>query len=215
MDRDDYWRYRAESDTQDLMRLAGFQPIDLHSTADNLLLIARHRDPIAKRLPLLRYASLSGWSKFTGEPLDAMWRRVAAELLLRAHEDLTASGYLPPLPDLDKEWHQPQHDRLTPRYPKAETLERALAEVGLSPHPRVILLVEGQTEQLHASRLLTELGLRDPQQDRRLRPQRPAPKATHSTHPLMPQLLTVLPKCCDLSSRRQSRSGNSNSRRGR
>jgi hypothetical protein len=51
-----------------------------------------------------------------------MWRRVAAELLLRAHEDLAAAGHLAPLPDLTgSTWHAPQHDRLTPRHPESET----------------------------------------------------------------------------------------------
>jgi hypothetical protein len=120
-----------------------------------------------KWVKLLRYASHTGWSKMRGKPLDCMWRRVAAEVLLRAHEDLAASGALQPLPDLTgSTWHSPQHDRLIPRYPEAETLERALAEFGLSPHPRVILLLEGQTKQRHMPRLLADVGLTQPQQVR-------------------------------------------------
>src|SRR6266550_763745 len=85
----------------------------------------------------------------------------------RSKIDLAAAGVMEPLPDLTgSTWHAPQHDRLTPRYPEAETLERALAEFGLSPHPRVILLLEGKTEQRHVPRLLAEVGLTQPHQVR-------------------------------------------------
>jgi hypothetical protein len=144
-------RFRAEADTEELLRLAGFEASELQQAADVLLLSARD-DPMAKWVKLLRYASYAGWSKVRGEPLNSMWSRVAAEVLLRAHEDLAAAGVVEPLPDVSDSWHAPQHDRLTPRYPEAETLERALAELGLSPHPRVILLLEGRTEQRHVPR---------------------------------------------------------------
>jgi hypothetical protein len=160
-------RFRAEADPQELLRSAGFEVSELQQVADVLLLTARSDDPMAKWVKLLRYASYTGWSKIRGEPLDCMWRRVAAEVLLRAHEDLAASGVVEPLPDLTgSTWRAPQHDRLTPRYAEAETLERALAEFGLSPHPRVILLLEGKTEQRHVPRLLAEVGLTQPQQVR-------------------------------------------------
>jgi hypothetical protein len=167
VEEDQLRRFRAEADTQELLRLAGFVAAELQQTADILLLSAHSDDPMDKWVKLLRYASDTGWSKMRGEPLDCMWRRVAAEVLLRAHEDLAAAGVLQPLPDLTgSTWHAPQHDRLTPRYPEAETLERALAEFGLSPHPRVILLLEGKTEQRHVPRLLAEVGLTQPQQVR-------------------------------------------------
>jgi hypothetical protein len=157
-------RFRARADTQELLRLGAFAPSNLSQAADNLLLSAHSADPLQKWVKLLRYASFDGWSKLRGEPLACMWRRAAAEILLLAHEDLAAQGVLQPLPDLTgASWHAPQHDRLNPRYSEAETLERALAELGLSPHPRVILLVEGKTELHHIRRLLTELSFSRPQ----------------------------------------------------
>src|SRR5207248_1868478 len=82
---------RAEADTQDLLRLAAFPGSELQQTADILLLSAHSDDPMDKWVKLLRYASYTGWSKMRGVPLDCMWRRVAAEVLLRAHEDLAAA----------------------------------------------------------------------------------------------------------------------------
>jgi hypothetical protein len=51
---------------------------------------------------------------------------------------------------------------VTPRHDDAESLERALAALGLSPHPRVLFLVEGETEMVHITQLLGELGLNRP-----------------------------------------------------
>jgi hypothetical protein len=156
-------KYVARSDVQELLRIAGFDPAHLQTQADALLSRTRN-EPLARWLPLVRYASYAGWSKLRGEPLDAMWRRVAAEVLLRAHEDLAVDGVVSPLPDLaSAPIHLPQHDRLTPEYPDAQTLERALAELGLSPYPKVLLLVEGETELYHVPRLLAEFGMTQPQ----------------------------------------------------
>ncbi|WP_280664376.1 MULTISPECIES: hypothetical protein [unclassified Kitasatospora] len=118
------------------------------------------RDPLKAWLPLLRHASYTGWSELRGVPLDCMWHRIAAEILLRAHEDLAATGQLASLPDISglNAW-TPLHDRLSARHDDAESLERALGSFGLSPHPRVLLLVEGETELYHIPRLLAEFGL--------------------------------------------------------
>lgn len=156
-------QYRATSEVEQLLRVAAFDVTTLESEGDNLLAQAG-REPLGNWLSLTRYASYSGWSKLRGEPLDAMWRRVAAEILLRAHEDLAVEGVVEPLTDLTgSSWRTAQHDRLTPRHADAPTLERALAELGLSPHPKVILLVEGETELYHVPRLLAEFGLTQPQ----------------------------------------------------
>lgn len=155
--------YRARAQVHELLEVAGFSPMNLQRCAEAFLGQA-HSDPLVKWLPLLRYANYKGWSKLAGKPLDSMWRRVAAEILLRAHEDLAAEGVVEPLPDLTGAGHWTMlHDRLTPQYKEAQTLERALAELGLSPYPKVILLVEGETELYHVPRLLAEFGITQPQ----------------------------------------------------
>ncbi|MEW2331207.1 hypothetical protein AB0880_25780 [Micromonospora chersina] len=166
-DEEALWRFRSEASTLSLLRVAGLQPAELRPYAEDLLGFASARDPLARLLPLLRHFSFHGWSKLRGEPLDCMWHRVAAEILLQAHDDLAVAGHVDPLPDLTGEtWHSSLHDRLTPQYAEAETLERALGDFGLSPYPRVIVLVEGETELNHIPRLLAEFGLTLPQQVR-------------------------------------------------
>jgi hypothetical protein len=160
-------RLRAGMRPHDLLAIAGFDPTRLRGAAETLL-VRSTDDPIRKWLPLVRYANYRGWSQLSGTPLACMWQRVAAEVLLRAHEELAEAGDLEPLPDLSgQQWWTFLHDRLGANHVEVRTLERALAELGLSPHPRVILLVEGETELLHVPRLLDELfGINQPQQVR-------------------------------------------------
>ena len=161
---EDLWRFRSSSDVSGLLKIAGFPKAGLLKEAERLLTVARMKDPMKSWLPLLRHAGYKGgWSELRGAPLDFMWYRIAAEILLRAHEDLAAAGQLEPLPDISG-WNSwtALHDRLTPRQDNADSLERALGSFGLSPHPRVLLLVEGETELHQLSRLLAEFGLTQP-----------------------------------------------------
>jgi len=77
-----------------------------------------------------------------------MDHRVAAEILLRFCEDLAEWGVGLPVPSaasFGMNWH-PLCDRLSTR---DQTLDEDLMDLGLSPHPRVVLAVEGETEEVH------------------------------------------------------------------
>jgi len=54
------------------------------------------------------------------------------------------------------------HDRVNAERSGGKSLERALGAFGLSPHPKVLLLVEGDTEMRYLPRLLDLLGLNRP-----------------------------------------------------
>lgn len=81
--------------------------------------------------------------------------RVAAEMLLRFHEELADAGQADHLPDLTRKnnpaqaWH-PLVERLSFR---EDSLDQLLMNLGISPHPRVVLAVEGDTEQAHIPKL--------------------------------------------------------------
>ena len=167
MPEGDYWTIRTDADTANLIRLAGVSPDQLRPYAEHLLGRAHSNDPMIKWLPLARHASFDAWMKLTDQPLACMWHRIAAEVLLLAHDDLAREGTVPPLPDLsDAMFWTPLHDRLSPNNPEAATLERALGDFDLSPHPKVLVLVEGKTELSHIPRLLTKVGLSHPHQVR-------------------------------------------------
>jgi hypothetical protein len=166
-DSEPFWRFQAESHAADLLATVGFPPEHLAPCAETLLVSARMHDPMVEWLRLLRHAPYSAWRKMQKAPLHAMWGRTAAELLLRAHEELADDHVLRPLGDLTGEtWYHAQHDRLSARYDEAAGLDRALSEFGLSPHPRVLLLLEGDTEMQHVPRLLADFDLGEPSQVR-------------------------------------------------
>jgi hypothetical protein len=88
--------------------------------------------------------------------LVALDARIAAEILLRFYEDLALRGQAEPLPDLSNAtvWH-PLSERLS-YHP--ETLDDDLVRLGISPHPRVVLALEGETEAYHAPLVWQALG---------------------------------------------------------
>ena len=163
IDEEELRRFRFESDVRNLLSAVGFDSAQLRAEAEGFLLDAK-RDPLREWLPLVRHANHSAWSKLRGEPLDCLWLRIGAEILLRAHEELAANGDLEPLPDISgADWWTPLHDRLSRTSSNAEPLERALAKFGLSPYPRVLVLVEGETELVHFPLLLEQFGLNRPE----------------------------------------------------
>lgn len=161
-DGEGLWRSRFDIDDRERLSLVGFDPRDLRSHAEDLLIQAHSADPMIDWLPLLRHASHKGWQRLKGEPLGAHEKRVAAEILLRAHEELAEQGLLEPLPEVSHQgWWTALHDRLTARA-SADSLDRSLGTFGLSPYPRVLLLLEGDTEMVHVPKLLALDGLDRP-----------------------------------------------------
>lgn len=167
MSDSEYWKIRTETDVADLIKLTGVLPEQLRPYAEHLLGRAHSNDPMIKWLPLARHASYDAWMKLKDQPLACMWLRIAAEVLLLAHDDMATTGIVPPLPDFTGTlaWTA-LHDRLSHNHVEADTLERTLGDFDLSPHPKVLVLVEGKTELRHIPRLLAEVGLSQPHQVR-------------------------------------------------
>jgi len=152
-----------EVEVEQCLGVSGFDPTKLVASAEELLSQARTSDPIIDWWPLIRHSNISSWEKLKGIPLHSLWLRVSAEVFLRAHEDLARSGQLDPLPDLEgSQFRQSLHDRIKPHWKNERPLESELAVFGLSPHPRVLLLAEGDTEEIHFNALLKEINLNFP-----------------------------------------------------
>lgn len=163
IDEERLGRFRFDSDLRQLLAAVGFAPDKLRLTAEQMLFHAKN-DPLQGWLPLVRHASYKAWEKLRGEPLHCMWLRIGAEVLLRAHEELAELSVLEPLPDVTRQaWWTPLHDRLHRSDEATPSLESALGAFGLSPHPRVVLVVEGETERQHFGRLLDLFGLNRPE----------------------------------------------------
>jgi hypothetical protein len=166
INRDALEGFTLEADVGGLLQEVHYDPSHLRADAEYLLGQAS-RDPLRGWLPLVRHASYDAWKKLHGEPLDCLWLRIAAEMLLRAHEELALRGDLEPLPDITGVMHQTAlHGRLGRKNDSPKPLEQVLGNFGLSPHPRVLLVIEGKTERLHIKPLLEEFGLSQPEQVR-------------------------------------------------
>jgi len=152
---------RRQLTVEERLTAAGFEADALLPAAQLLLMRARNNDPMREWWDLLRLSDHRGWFSLRGAALEAIWQRIGAEVLLRAHDALAEAGQLEPLPRTPKNprVHDALHDRIG-QQPHADGLHSSLARLGLSPTPSVALIVEGDTEEIHVQSLIREYGLR-------------------------------------------------------
>ncbi len=154
----DWAEYRADSDPVHTQAWLSYPSEQISQDAEFLLLMRAHRrDPVGDDWSqLMRRAPAKSRKYLKDAALIAMDDRIAAEILLRFYEDLALRGNAEPLPDLSGAmgWH-PLHERLSSR---TDTLDEALTDLGVSPHPRVVLALEGETEVYHAPLVWRTLG---------------------------------------------------------
>ena len=132
----------------------------IRQDAEGLLLRAGRLDAVgAAWSQLMRRAPAKARERLKDAALQALDLRIAAEILLLFYEDLADRNQAGPLPDVAKSMaHHPLHERLSYR-PK--TLDENLVDLGISPHPRVVLALEGETEMYHAPFVWRALGFSD------------------------------------------------------
>jgi hypothetical protein len=111
-------------------------------------------DPLQRWHNLTRLIEPTLWADLRGLALAANDHRVAAELLLHCYEDLVARDAAPPLeqlpPPVGRFWHFLDERLATDR----DELEEVITRFGMSPHPSVVLAVEGETEELTVERII-------------------------------------------------------------
>lgn len=155
------WRtYRSEFDPVAMAGVLTYSPDDIRKDAEHLLHRAHSIDPVGRPWSsLIRRAPRSSWKDLSGPALSAMDHRIAAELLLRFYEDLVVAGVAKPLEDYsDLRAYHPLIERLSYR---RQTLDQDLMQLGISPHPRVVLAIEGKTEEIHVPKVWNALDLPD------------------------------------------------------
>lgn len=160
-DIDEWQHYREAFDPIALSIQLGYSTAQARQDAEWLLFRAHRLDPVGDDWSqLMRRAPSKAWKDLMGVALSALDYRIAAEILLLFYEDLADRGQAEPLPDMADMrmgWH-PLHERLSYRH---ETLDQNLMDLGISPHPRVVLAVEGETEQTHVPLVWKDLGYPD------------------------------------------------------
>src|SRR5437016_5938788 len=80
--------------------------------------------------------------------------RFAGEILLRYYDRLLRKGLATPLPDPSR-----TRTKYDLRLKRMRSLDSLLSAFGLSPHPQLILIVEGLTERILVPRVMQLLGV--------------------------------------------------------
>jgi hypothetical protein len=152
------WReYRTTFDPEAVLAALPYASEQIRRDAEWLLMTAQALDPVGRRWSMLmRRAPSDAWKEVTGPALMAMDHRISAEILLRFYEDLAHRGVAEPLPEIPPRASHPLHERLSYR---PQTLDQDLVDLGISPHPRVVLVVEGETEEYLVPRIWRTLQL--------------------------------------------------------
>ncbi|MGW3959124.1 hypothetical protein ACWED2_04830 [Amycolatopsis sp. NPDC005003] len=151
--------YRDSFDPVATSHTLGYSATQAKDDAEDLLELAHDVDPLGRSWgKLARRAPKKAWDELKGPALAAMDMRQTAEILLLYYEDLAGRGLADPLPQPPSMTVHPMHDRLSYR---DSTLDQDLMRLGISPHPRVVLAVEGESEAVHVPKVWTELGFRE------------------------------------------------------
>lgn len=151
-----YYRWRDELPAGRMLRWLGVNAQWLQDAGRRLISITDWSDPLGPWAELVAHADPVRWDKLRGQALTAIDLRVAAEMLLRYHDQLVDKGRA----------KAPAHalgrfpDSLDGRLKRRRSLDRVLTEFGLSPHPRLVLVVEGGTEHRTFPRVMEHFGIR-------------------------------------------------------
>jgi hypothetical protein len=132
----------------------GLTPEDVLASADALLSQAHFLDPMGDWYELVRQAHPSTWSDLKRDARLAMDYRIAAEILLKALDDVGRTDLSEPPPSQGRRVRAVLDDRL--RRVPGQT-EPALTARGLNPSPAVVLVLEGETEMILMPAVLEEL----------------------------------------------------------
>jgi hypothetical protein len=148
------WRKNLEP-----ARMLGWLEVDadwIRESARDLLDLADQIDPLGRWLQVVREAEPSRWELLQGEARNAVDLRIGAEILMRFYDRLARDHLAPKI----KPPGRRERDEFGSRLRPMGGLDRTLTDFGISPHPRLILVVEGETELLIFPRLMEMFGIR-------------------------------------------------------
>jgi len=153
-DFDQWEEYRESFSAIDLAGRLGVDADEAYRRGEQLLMRARSIDPLGPWHHVVRHGDRRSQDRLSGDARLALDHRRAAELMLLFAGDL--DGKLRALAPPTRVGH-PTDDRLSRH---GEALDEALIDLGVSPHPRVLLILEGETEGILARKVLDHLSLR-------------------------------------------------------
>lgn len=156
LDYEAWLRHREAFIPSAMLAWLGWDASAVEEAAERLLTTAHRIDPLRDWHALVRQVRPEQWETLRGDALTAHEHRVAAEMLLHFREDLAREGAVEILPPpAGKAW-QPLRGRLGGA---DADLDAVLMDFGLSPHPTLVLVLEGQTEWELMPRVFEHLGI--------------------------------------------------------
>jgi hypothetical protein len=152
---EEYRAFIKAFDPVPALATVGWTPDEVMPAAENLIHKTWFFDPLEDWNDLVRLISPTHWNQLEGTALRAMDMRRAAEILLFAHDDLATAKAVAPAQDPPKMVRTALGQRLTT---DGTELDAVLTKYGLSPHPSLILVLEGATEMTLIPRAMAHLG---------------------------------------------------------
>lgn len=131
-------------------------PAWIKDSAGVLLDQAEGFDPLGQWSELVREADPDRWELLQGEARSAVDLRIGAEVLLRYYDRLAQGRIAPKIKPPSGRWRDQFSGRLKPQ----GGLDKVLTNFGLSRHPQLVLVVEGEAELFLFPRLMEFFGIR-------------------------------------------------------
>jgi len=153
---DAYLDWRRSLDLVEVLRWLEWGPVELRKLAERYIFEAETVDPLRRWIELVRLIDPDQWDKLEGAARLAIDLRIAAEMIFRFLEDLADLKAAPELPDIPSRAPHPLRWRLKE---DRTTLDETLLDYGLSPHPALLLVVEGRCEEEITPRAMRLLGI--------------------------------------------------------
>jgi hypothetical protein len=125
----------------------------IRDAAEMLHREAHRVDPLGEWAEVIAAGEPEKWKSLSGDARAALEVRISAEFLLLYHDRLHTARRAPALPQSPPRFRGPFDDRLKRRRP----LNDLLTDFGLSPHPRLVVAVEGETELTLFPRVMRQL----------------------------------------------------------
>lgn len=145
-----YEAWRRDLRPGAMLEWLGVDAAWIKESAGQLLREADGFDPLGGWSDLVREAEPASWERLEGEARSAVDLRIGAEIFLRYYDRLVRGRLAPKIEPPPRRHRDDFSGRLKPQ----GSLDRTLATFGLSPHPRLVLVVEGETELLLFPRLM-------------------------------------------------------------
>ena len=153
---DAYLQYVERFNPKLLVEWLGQDAAWILAQAEQLTIQAGGVDPNRAWIDLIRLVRPEKWAELKGSARSALDFRIASECLNRLYDDLVRRRAAPRRMNVPKfAWH-PSRERLRD---DRQDLDPVLTDYGLSPHPAVVLVVEGHSEELLFHRMMSHLKL--------------------------------------------------------